>query len=133
MPEEVHATESIGQNAGLGMSASTKQVPMQDDPGAATRKDVWEEDGFTVVRGNARTAPGCHDNCGILMYIDKDGKLDHVEGDPDDPYNQGRLCLRCLTLPDVIYHKDRQLNPMKRDRADRGKDKWERITWEEAY
>ncbi|MBQ2681703.1 MAG: molybdopterin-dependent oxidoreductase [Eggerthellaceae bacterium] len=133
MPEEVHATESIGQNAGLGMSASTKQVPMQDDPGAATRKDVWEEDGFTVVRGNARTAPGCHDNCGILMYIDKDGKLDHVEGDPDDPYNQGRLCLRCLTLPDVIYHKDRQLYPMKRDRADRGKDKWERITWEEAY
>ena len=59
MPEEVNASEPIGQSAGLGMSASTKQVPMQDDPGAATRKDVWEEDGFTVVRGNARTAPGC--------------------------------------------------------------------------
>ena len=133
MTDQENSNETIGQNAGLGMSGGGKVVPMQDDPTAATRKDTWEEDGFTVVRGNARTAPGCHDNCGILMYIDKDGKLDHVEGDPDDPYNQGRLCLRCLTLPDVVYHKDRQLHPLKRDRADRGKDKWEQITWEEAY
>ena len=133
MSTEVGSSGAIGQNAGLGMSGGGAIVPMQSDPSATTRRTVWEEDGFTVVRGNARTAPGCHDNCGILMYIDKDGRLDHVEGDPDDPYNQGRLCLRCLTLPDVVYHKDRQLHPLKRERTQRGKDKWEQITWEEAY
>lgn len=101
-----------------------------DDPSG--REWTWEEDGYTVFRGNARTAPGCHDNCGVLMYV-KDGKLAKVEGDPENPYNQGRLCLRCLTVPDVIYHPDRILYPMKRAREDRGKDAWERITWDEAF
>ncbi len=93
---------------------------------------TWEEDGCTVIRGNARTAPGCHNNCGVLMYV-KDGKLIKVEGDPENPYNQGRLCSRCLCIPDYVYHKDRLQYPMKRARADRGKDKFERCTWEEAY
>ena len=107
------------------MSETSIQDPIK-------REWTWEEDGFTVVRANARTAPGCHDNCGVLMYV-KDGKVDHIEGDPEDPYNQGRLCLRCLTFPEMAYHEDRQLYPMKRAREDRGKDKWERITWDEAY
>ena len=34
----------------------------------------WEEDGYTVTRGNQYTPPGCHDSCGILFYT-KDGKL----------------------------------------------------------
>ena len=92
----------------------------------------WEEDGYTVYRGAARTAPGCHDSCGVLMYV-KDGKLCKVEGDPDNPMNQGRLCMRCLALPEVVNHKDRILYPMKRAKEDRGKDKFERITWDEAY
>lgn len=99
-------------------SSETCSAPVTaDDP--TGRKWTWEEDGFTVVRANARTAPGCHDNCGVLMYV-KDGKIDHVEGDPEDPYNQGRLCLRCLTLPDMMYHEDRQLYPMKRAKEERG-------------
>lgn len=113
-------------------SSETCSAPVTaDDP--TGRKWTWEEDGFTVVRANARTAPGCHDNCGVLMYV-KDGKIDHVEGDPEDPYNQGRLCLRCLTLPDMMYHEDRQLYPMKRAKEERGNpDAWERITWDEAF
>ena len=86
---------------------------------------------MTVIRGTARSAPGCHNVCGILSYI-KDGKLVKVEGDPEDPYNQGRLCSRCLCIPDYVYHEDRLLYPMKRKREDRGKDKFERITWDEA-
>ena len=105
----------------------------QPDPNAATRKTIWEEDGFTVVRTSARTAPGCHDKCGLLLYV-KDGKVDHVEGDPEDPNTNGRLCPRCLALTETLYHPDRQLYPMKRAREDRGKkDAWERISWDEAY
>ena len=38
-----------------------------------------------------------------------------------------------LAMPEVIYHKDRILHPMKRAFEDRGLDKWEQITWDEAY
>ena len=87
---------------------------------------------MTVIRGTARSAPGCHNVCGILSYV-KDGKLVKVEGDPEDPYNQGRLCSRCLCIPDYVYHKDRLLHPMKRAKEDRGKDKFVEISWDEAY
>ncbi len=90
----------------------------------------WEEDGFTVTCGSAWSGPGCHDGCGVLLYT-KDGKLVKVEGDPKNPFNQGRLCVRCLALPDVTNHPDRLQYPMKRV-GERGEDKWERISWDEA-
>lgn len=68
------------------------------------------------------------------MFITvKDNKIVKVEGDPDHPITHGRLCPRCIALDEVVYHKDRLLSPMKRDRADRGKDAWEKISWDEAY
>lgn len=104
-------------------------TPCAETPNVPWR---WEEDGYTVTRTTARSAPGCHNVCGILTYV-KDGKLVKVEGDPQDPYNQGRLCSRCLCIPDYVYHKDRILHPMKRAKEDRGKDKFVQITWDEAY
>lgn len=91
----------------------------------------YEEDGLTVTRSSVWSAPGCHEGCGVLVYTDKDGKIVDVEGDPEDPYNQGRLCPRCLAFKQVQYHPDRILYPMKRA-GERGEDKWERITWDEA-
>lgn len=89
---------------------------------------------LTVTRGSAWSGPGCHDGCGVLMFTDKDGKLVRVEGDPDNPYNQGRLCCRCLALTEAVNHEDRLRYPLKRDPQFRGDaSKWERITWEEAF
>ena len=93
----------------------------------------YDENGLHVTRGSAWSAPGCHLGCGLLMYTNDEGKLVKVEGDKENPFNQGRLCCRCFALPEVIYHKDRILHPMKRAKEDRGKDKWEQITWDEAY
>ena len=94
----------------------------------------WEEDGYTVTRGCAWSAPGCHPvGCGVKFYVNKDGILEKVEGDENQPITQGRLCVRCLTLPDFTYHPDRVIYPMKRAKEDRGKNKWERTTWEDAY
>lgn len=92
----------------------------------------WEEDGMTVTRGASWAAPGCHDGCGVLVYTDKQGRLVKVEGDEENPYYQGRLCVRCLALPEVNYHVDRLKWPLKRV-GERGENKWERITWDEAY
>lgn len=67
-----------------------------------------------------------------MLYTNKEGKLVKVEGDPENPFNQGRLCSRCLALPDVVNHPDRLLYPLKRA-GERGENKWERISWDEAY
>ena len=37
-----------------------------------------------------------------------------------------------LPLPDFTYHPDHVIYPMKRAKEDRGKNKWERTTWEDA-
>ena len=79
--------------------------------------------------------PGCHPvGCGLKLYVDAEGRLDHVEGDENNPITKGRLCARCLALKDYVYNPSRVIYPMKRDPKDRGQhDKWERITWDEAY
>ena len=91
----------------------------------------WEEDGYTVTRTYHYSPPGCHDSCGVLLYT-KDGRLEKVEGDPFDPVANGRLCMRCLNLTEAVNHPDRVKYPMKRAGA-RGENRWERISWEEAY
>ncbi|RDB59295.1 dehydrogenase [Gordonibacter sp. 28C] len=90
----------------------------------------WEEDGYEVTRTYPYSAPGCHNSCGLLYYT-KDGKLERVEGDPLDPFAGGKLCMRCLDLPEVVNHPERIKYPMKRV-GERGENKWERITWDEA-
>ena len=90
----------------------------------------WEEDGYTVTRTYNYTAPGCHDSCGVLLYT-KDGKLARIEGDPLDPYANGKLCMRCLDMIEMVESDHRLKYPMKRA-GERGENKWERITWDEA-
>ena len=92
----------------------------------------YEEDGLTVTRGSAWSAPGCHLGCGVLLYSDGDDLL-KIEGDESNPYNQGRLCVRCLGATEIVNDQKRLLYPLKRARADRGKDRFERISWDEAY
>ena len=69
----------------------------------------YKEGKYTVTRGSAWSAPGCHLGCGVLMYVDDEtGKLAKVEGDPENPFNGGRLCVRCLATPDAVN----QSNPV---------------------
>ena len=89
-------------------------------------------DGVVKCRTCAWSPPGDHPvGCGMYLTV-KDGKVVDVEGDPDHPITQGRLCVRCLTLPEYMYSEKRVLSPLKRAREDRGKDAWELITWDEA-
>jgi anaerobic selenocysteine-containing dehydrogenase len=94
----------------------------------------FEEDGFTVTRGSVWSPPGCHPvGCGVKFYVDENGVLDHLEGDENNPVTNGRLCPRCLAMKQYIYNPTRIIHPMKRAREDRGLDKWEQISWDEAY
>lgn len=90
------------------------------------------DDGTEIVRTCAWSPPGCHAvGCGVRLFV-KDGELIKVEGDPDHQLTRGRLCVRCLAMKEAVYHPDRILYPMKRDPKDRGLDKFERISWDEA-
>jgi anaerobic selenocysteine-containing dehydrogenase len=85
-----------------------------------------------IIRTTSWSAgPGCHGTCGVLAHIRK-GKLVKIEGDPDHPWNRGRLCARCLAMTQYVYHPDRLTYPMKRV-GDRGEGKWQKISWEEAF
>jgi anaerobic selenocysteine-containing dehydrogenase len=85
-----------------------------------------------VIRTTTWSAgPGCHGGCGVLAYI-KDGKLVKVEGDPKHPWNQGRLCARCLAMTQYVTHTERLTHPLKRI-GERGEDKWQKISWDEAF
>lgn len=85
-----------------------------------------------VVRTSAWSAgPGCHGGCGVEVYTDG-GKLVKVEGDVNNPFSMGRLCVRCLAMKQYFYHPQRLLYPLKRV-GQRGENKWQRISWDEAY
>lgn len=107
---------------------------MHEEFGFVEHEHPWryEEGDLTVTRGSAWSGPGCHLGCGVLMYTDKDGTLVKVEGDPENPFNKGRLCVRCLDMIESTYNDNRVLYPMRRT-GGRGTDTWERITWDEAY
>lgn len=45
--------------------------------------------------------------------------------------NCAAVCIKGATIPDVMYHPDRLLYPLKRGGA-RGEGKWQRISWDEA-
>lgn len=91
----------------------------------------YEEGNYKVTRGSAWSAPGCHLGCGVLIYSEDD-KVIRVEGDPDNPYNQGRLCPKCVAINEIANNEKRIGYPMKRALEHRGKDKWQRISWDEA-
>lgn len=70
----------------------------------------------------------CSGGCSMLLYI-KEGKLIHLEGDPDHPTNEGTLCPKAASLASVAYSPDRPKNPKYRAP---GATQWKDITWEEA-
>ncbi|MBM4448009.1 MAG: dimethylsulfide dehydrogenase [Chloroflexi bacterium] len=85
-----------------------------------------------IIRTTTWSAgPGCHGGCGVLAHIE-DGRLVKIEGDPEHPWNQGRLCARCLAMTQYVHHPDRLTRPLKRV-GERGEGRWQEISWDEAF
>jgi anaerobic selenocysteine-containing dehydrogenase len=85
-----------------------------------------------IVRTTTWSAgPGCHGGCGVLAHV-KDGKLVKIEGDPEHPWNQGRLCARALAMTQYVENPARLRKPLMRV-GERGEGKWQEISWDEAY
>lgn len=82
----------------------------------------------------------CHSKCGVILTVNDNNEIVRVEGDKDCPVNDGILCVKAFSAQEIHSHPDRLKYPMKRKTwsvdephtENRGKDEWERITWDEA-
>ena len=72
----------------------------------------------------------CPKGCGVLVHVE--GGIAHkVEGDPDNPLNRGRLCIKGLATLEYVYHPQRLRHPVMRS-AGRGQGDWKKVSWDEA-
>ena len=74
----------------------------------------------------------CEAACGLLAYIDKEtNQVRRFEGNPLHPGSRGRNCAKGPATINQITDPERILHPMRRA-GERGEDKWEQITWDQA-
>src|SRR5512144_193151 len=73
----------------------------------------------------------CVSRCGSIAVI-KDGRFVALEPDPSHPTGKA-LCAKGRAAPELVYHPDRLLYPLKRTRPKGDPEPgWQRITWDEA-
>ncbi len=73
----------------------------------------------------------CISRCGATAVIEN-GRLVALEPDPSHPTGKA-LCAKGRAAPELVYHPDRLLYPLKRTRPKGDPDPgWQRISWEEA-
>lgn len=72
----------------------------------------------------------CFWKCGAIAYV-RDGQLWKIEGNPADPLSRGRLCPRGTGGVGAHFDPDRLRAPLIRV-GQRGEEKWQEVTWDEA-
>jgi formate dehydrogenase major subunit len=77
--------------------------------------------------------PYCAVGCSLIAYTrsQPDGTIQllQIEGDPDSPVNEGRLCPKGATSMDLAVSKRRAEEPMYRPA---GAAEWQKISWNDA-
>ncbi|HEX7475528.1 MAG TPA: molybdopterin-dependent oxidoreductase [Dehalococcoidales bacterium] len=72
----------------------------------------------------------CAGNCAVLVHV-KDGQILKIEGNKEHPISRGFICERPRYAARWLNHPEQLRYPLKRA-GERGENKWERITWEQA-
>lgn len=72
----------------------------------------------------------CHGGCAARLYVEN-GRLVKVRPDPSSTFSLGRMCVKGLATPEIMYHPDRLLKPLKRA-GERGSGQWREVSWELA-
>ncbi|HXI32788.1 MAG TPA: molybdopterin-dependent oxidoreductase, partial [Gemmatimonadales bacterium] len=109
---------TVASACGIGPEPTEKLIPYL----------VGSED---QVPGNATwyasTCRECAAGCGIRVKV-REGRAVKIEGNPESPINQGRLCARGQAGLQGLYNPDRITDPMAR-KADGS---WEKLSWDQA-
>src|SRR4051812_19168348 len=73
----------------------------------------------------------CVSRCGSIAVVEN-GRFVALEPDPSHPTGKA-LCAKGRAAPELVYHPDRLLYPMKRTRPKGDPDPgWQQISWDEA-
>ncbi len=72
----------------------------------------------------------CTNTCSLKVKM-KNGKVDKLMGNENDPRTKGGICAKGIGSRQLLYDANRLKYPVKRA-GERGENKWERISWEEA-
>lgn len=94
---------------------------------AETSSGTSSTDGLVRMRTSCH---GCIQMCPAIAYL-KDGVVVRLEGDPEAPVSRGSLCVKGLNQLHTMYSPRRVLHPLKRA-GERGENKWEVISWDQA-
>ena len=73
----------------------------------------------------------CGGRCPLKLHV-KNNEILRVEGDDVNEPDQLRTCLRCRAYRKYVHHPERLKYPLRRT-GEKGKGKFERISWDEAY
>ena len=100
--------------------------------------------GIATIKPSVCTV--CSAGCGLLVRVMqgeaevvrhgqqgliKMGLAKKLEGNPQHPVNQGKLCARGQASLQVLYHPDRITHPIKRT-GPRGSGEFQAISWDDA-
>lgn len=118
--------------AAIGAAALIGFTVIKEKP-TPTKKVTVKTYRATTTRGEVTIKTYCRMcavGCGMNAYV-ADGRFVRVEGMPEHPISNGRLCPKGNAAPQFVYEPNRLTYPMKRI-GEKGEGKWERITWDEA-
>ena len=88
------------------------------------------EKGIETTKVTCWASPGCAHQCGLLVSV-KDGKIVSIKGNPESPSRGAHCAERFPHFKEWLEHPDQLKYPLKRV-GERGENKWERISWEQA-
>lgn len=69
----------------------------------------------------------CNGGCGLLVKVSHEGTIQGVYGDPQNPWNKGRICPKPMAAAQSLTSPLRVRYPLKKDRNG-----YRRLSWEEA-
>lgn len=127
MQERNLTRRSFVQAATLAGAAAAIGVSM---PNALVETEPAYADEPVETKVVKTSCHGCIQMCPVRAYIEN-GVVVKLEGDPDAPVSRGSLCLKGLNQLHTMYSPRRVLHPLKRA-GQRGENKWEVISWDEA-
>jgi formate dehydrogenase major subunit len=73
--------------------------------------------------------PYCAVGCALLTYTNDAGKLLQIEGDPDSPVNEGRLCPKGASAMQLAVAANRVESVMYRAAKSTS---WRKLSWDQA-
>src|SRR3979409_1562671 len=118
----------LGAAGTAGLALVPVANPLGFDLAAAKKRALTSRiDGAKEVHS---VCPYCAVGCALIAYTKQSGgttQLLQIEGDPDSPINEGRLCPKGATAMQLAVSTRRIAKPLYRAP---GSDKWQEISWD---